>query len=333
MVYIEKSAVKGSIFKYIENNQITYEIIEENVVEELNDLEDAIVIRKSSKEIHSCPSTKYYRCCNYQVLDIMEGCPYNCSYCILKTILNHKNIIVNDTVDTLREELIKLDKMSKQRIGSGELSDSLALDNIVGLTTIISPIVNSLKNSVFEYKTKSVNIDNLLKLNPKNIIVSWSVNPNLIIKREELLTPLIEERLNAAKICAEYGYRLAFHFDPLILCENFEKEYKVVVEKIVEKVDEKVVSYISIGILRFMPQLEDIIRNNYLESNILANEFVETIDGKLRYLKPVRYYMVNYLYNLIRKYWKNAFIYLCMEDVSIWENVLGYDPGNRQSFE
>ncbi|MDY6822154.1 MAG: DNA photolyase, partial [Deferribacterota bacterium] len=124
-----------------------------------------------------------------------------------------------------------------------------------------------------------------------------------------------------------------FHFDPLILCENFEKEYKVVVEKIVEKLDEKVVSYISIGTLRFMPQLEDIIRNNYLESGILANEFVKTIDGKLRYLKPVRYYMVNYLYNLIRKYWKNAFIYLCMEDVSIWENVLGYDPGNRKSFE
>lgn len=335
MIYINSNCRNGYLQSRIElaGFDFTFVDSERDVTENACDNKNIYITKILSKNIHKCPGTKYYRCCNYYVFDLIEGCPFNCSYCILQSLVKHPFIKVYDNLDDLSNNLKILNRKGRYRIGTGELSDSLAMDDLLGISDFIVPEINKLDNILFEFKTKSKCISNLLKLNPKNIIVSWSLNPHDIVEREEHNTATLTERLTAARICSEYGYKIALHFDPLIYCEDFEIKYKSIIKKVVEVLDETNVIYISLSTLRFLPEIVDMIRINFINTGILASSFVQSLDGKLRYFKPLRSYMLNFIYKSLREYWKKVFIYFCMEDRVLWNKIIGFDPGNRISFE
>ena len=333
MIYINVNAKNGYFHKQIENSGYDAVFVDDDSDIREHNNKSIYITKVEKKEIHKCPGTKYYRCCNYHVFDLVYGCPFKCSYCILQALLKDRFINVHDNLDDLSNDLKILNQKGRYRVSTGELSDSLALDNILRITDYIIPKVNELDNILFEFKTKSDCIENLLHLNPKNIIVSWSLNPEDIIEREELETSPLSIRLKSAKICAEYGYKLALHFDPLIFCENFEKKYKALIEKVIEVIDESNVLYISLSTLRFLPELVDMIRLNYINNDLLSMHFIRALDGKLRYIKPLRSYMLHFIYTTLREYWKDVFIYFCMEDRVLWKKIIGIDPGNRCNFE
>jgi len=90
--------------------------------------------------------------------------------------LNHNYIKVYDDLEGIKQSILFLPK-EKVRLGTGELSDSLALDHILKLSDFIIPVINSLEHIQFEFKTKSTNINNLLNHNPKNIVISFKPEP------------------------------------------------------------------------------------------------------------------------------------------------------------
>jgi len=332
MIYVEKDSLNSLPVKILEKKGINFEIIDD--ASNVEDSKKNIVITsKLNKFVHPCPATKNYRCCNYQVVDAIEGCPFDCKYCILQVYLNHEYIKIYSKTDLIRREIIELNKRGRYRLGTGELSDSLALDNIFEFSKFYADIVNNLENIQFEFKTKSKNIQNLLNLNPKNIVVSWSLNPEFIVEKEELYAAKVKDRIEAAKICSEYGYKVSFHFDPLIFYENFENGYTSVLNELFEKIDEKNVEFISISTFRFIPELYDIVRERFSETMLFENRFIKAGDGKLRYFKALRFYMLRFVVDKIRSYWKNVFIYFCMEQDDIWKKLFKFDPGEREVFE
>jgi spore photoproduct lyase len=219
------------------------------------------------------------------------------------------------------------------RLGTGELTDSLALEHIFNFSGYIADIINKSENILFEFKTKSANVGNLLNCNPKNLMVSWSMNPQSIMESEEHGTARIQDRLSAAKECAAHGFGIGFHFDPLIWSENFEKDYAEVIKKMCESVPETSVKYISVSTFRFMPELLDIVRGKFESSLLLQSAYVKSIDGKMRYFKPQRVHMLEFFVREVRRYWKDAFIYFCMEHESVWKRIFGFDPGEREQLE
>jgi spore photoproduct lyase len=283
--------------------------------------------------VHRCPATKIYRCCNYYVADVAEGCPFDCTYCILQAYLNHNCIRVFSDFKGVRDSILSLPKNQFHRLGTGELSDSLAIDHIINFSGYIAETVNNAENLLFEFKTKSANIKNLLNINPKNMMVSWSLNPQSVISKEEHGAAKLENRLKAASLCASYGYKVGFHFDPLIYFDGFENEYAQVIKEMAESVPESSVEYISVSTFRFMPELLDIIRTKFDRSMLLRSEYVKTLDGKMRYFKPVRVHMLDFFVTELRKYWKDVFVYFCMEHESVWNKIMKYDPGEREDFE
>jgi spore photoproduct lyase len=336
MIYINENCRNGYFYKILSSKGISFKLIdsERDIEKEIKEENKDIYICKDSYlKLHKCPGTKHYRCCNYFVFDLVEGCPFDCTYCVLQALVKHPYIRVNDNIDQLISSVNRLHKKGYYRIGTGELSDSLALDYLLNITSLIIPKLNKLDNILFEFKTKSNCINNLLNLNPKNIIVSWSLNPVEIITKEEHKTASLDERLTAAKKCSEAGYKIALHFDPLIYCNDFEKKYKVLIKKVIDELDETNVLYISLSTLRFLPEIVDMIRMKFVNNNLLSSSFIHSLDGKLRYFKPLRKYMLNFVYNTFREYWKKVFIYFCMEDRILWENIIGFDPGKRSKFE
>ncbi|MCM8824072.1 MAG: hypothetical protein NC822_05315, partial [Candidatus Omnitrophica bacterium] len=189
------------------------------------------------------------------------------------------------------------------------------------ITNYSSQLINFLRDKpvLFELKTKSTKIDNLLKNEPSpNIIVSWSINPQEIIDKEELMTSSLEDRLTSAKIVQEKGYSLSFHFDPIIYSENWEKIYKETIETLFKKLTPPF-RWISLGTLRGSRELKNIVEQRFPHSKIFYGELFLGEDKKLRYPKFLRKEIYQKMISWIRRYDTRTPVYLCMEDEEIWQ--------------
>lgn len=263
-------------------------------------------------------------CCNYYTIDLSSGCPCNCTYCILHHYLANNPmpiIYVNiEEILSLVKEQISMQPERHFRIGTGELSDSLGFDHITGYSKIIVNFFAEQKNAAFEFKTKTSNIENLLGLKHNGkTVVSWSMNPQKIIDSEELGSASLAERLNAAVKCVSAGYRVGFHFDPMINYEGWEDGYKNVVEAIFEKVPASAIAWISLGALRFPPQLRVIAEKQFPHTKIFCGELVPA-NGKVRYFRPVREEMYKKMRGWISSHTSHVKPYLCMETPAVYQH-------------
>ena len=79
-----------------------------------------------------------------------------------------------------------------------------------------------------------------------------------------------------------------------------------------------------------MPALKSKIRKRHRNSRILDGEFVPGLDGKMRYFKPVRIEMYAYMAEMLRSWYGDLGLYLCMESHDIWQKSLGWSPKNTE---
>ncbi|MCK4533143.1 hypothetical protein KAU39_05100, partial [bacterium] len=282
------------------------------------------LIRQNYDILKPCPCTKKVVSCGYYIFNLGFGCPYDCTYCYLQHYTNFPGILMPVNIEEILSKLKPLlhqTKIIKRRIGTGEFTDSLALDDITEYSKYIIPFFNQTEY-ILEFKTKSTNIANILKFKPTpHIVISWSINPQKIIDSEEHFTPSLEERLKSAKNLTEAGFRVGFHFDPVIYYDTWEKDYQNVIEKMYYYA-EKNIAWISIGSLRFHRTLKPIIENRFTNSKILDGELlVHPKDKKMRYPDFMRKEIYVKMLTWIKKYDKNAVVYLCMEYPNIWKEL------------
>lgn len=289
------------------------------------------LLKHKGRFFRPCPGTKNYLCCGYQIFHFGEGCPLDCSYCILQVYFNRPGLkIWANLVEEGFKELERILEKSKieqkvLRIGTGEFADSLALEELTGVSEKLINFWEE-KNplAVLELKTKvflSESFFAKFKPNPK-IIFAWSVNTEKIIKEEEKFTASLSARLKSAKFAVEKGFSCAFHFDPVILYEDAEKEYPQVLEKILNTFPLKKIAWISLGTLRYPKELKEIAEKRFPNTKIYSQEFIEGLDGKRRYFIEVRKKLYHSFKKLIKEVQKEVVFYFCMESQRIWEEIL-----------
>lgn len=270
-------------------------------------------------------------CCNYYVVNLIKNCVYDCTYCFLQDFLENNPLLtafvnVEDLITELEEEF-RAHPDRSFRVGTGELTDSLALDHLIPHTDLLIPFFNRQSNAVLELKTKSDQIENLLNQpDPTNVIISWSINPQEIVDREEKGTPSVAKRLEAARLCQEKGYGVGFHFDPVILFPGWEQAYEELIDTLFQKVSPEGIEWISLGSFRYRPNLKRIIRERHADSLVLTGEHTAGADGKFRYLRPLRNHAYDSLRQMMKQRAENVDVYLCMETKEIWEGVTGKTP-------
>lgn len=281
-----------------------------------------------------CPGTKEYICCGYKILHVGTNCPLDCSYCILQAYFNQPSLRIFVNLERELADIGRLiDGNPKKiyRIGTGEFTDSLALDPIADWSGTLPHFFAARKNAVLELKTKTDNIKGVLDSPQRDrIIISWSLNSPYITSREENGAPSLEKRLQAAKKCQGEGYIIGFHFDPLIYYPNWKEGYKKTIEMMDRYIDPRGIIWISLGCLRYMPNLKYIIRRRHPGTHILNGEFIRALDGKMRYFKPIRMEMYSFIKENIEKWSANTGNYLCMESDEIWRKSLGWSPGDSE---
>jgi len=239
-----------------------------------------------------CPGTRDYICCGYQTLQVTVNCPFDCTYCILQGYVNLPVTTVFVNVEDLLAELERKFAATPGRIwrlGTGEFGDSLALDHLMGLNEQLIPFFGRYPRAILEIKTKDHAVAPLLPLGPNSqVIFAWSLNPPALIRKHELGTAALEARLQAARQAQAAGFRLAFHFDPIIFFPGWEEAYRRTVAWLGAAVSPEAVAWISLGALRFLPPLRRIIFRRFPHSRYAAAEMVLAPDGKLRYFKSLR---------------------------------------------
>lgn len=282
--------------------------------------------------VAKCPGTSGHICCGYRVIDLMSGCPMDCSYCILQGYLNNPVITVFTNLSDLIDELEKAsiqDSSTFFRVGPGELSDSLALDHLTRFADELVVWFADHRNTILELKTKSDRVDHLLDLrHGGQTVVSWSLNPQPIIDAEEHGAPSLIERLHGAGKCQKVGYPIGLHFDPMIFETSWERAYQDMVTQIFQFVDPKRVIWISMGGLRFPPVLRPIIQDRFDGSRILLGELFPGKDRKLRYLETIRVQMFRKMVSWLHEIDPGLFVYLCMETHQVWKATFGWSPQN-----
>lgn len=306
------------------------EVVERMPEARRRDPEVLEVVSFKGQFLKSCPGTRHYLCCGYQILNFGVQCTLGCTYCILQAYLNQPNLRIfgniHETLDGVDAEL-RSHPERLYRIGTGEFTDSMLLDPWTGLSRRLVPFFARQGNAVLELKTKTDFIENLQDLDHNgHTIVAWSLNSGFVRAREESRTAGLGARLEAARRCASWGYKLAFHFDPMIEHEDWKAGYARTVDRLFEAVDPSLVVWISLGAFRFMPDLKSAVQANHPASRILYGEFIRGLDQKSRYFRDIRVEMYSFMVERIRRVDPDLRVYLCMESGDVWREAFGFSP-------
>ncbi|MFO7891486.1 MAG: radical SAM protein [bacterium] len=319
--------------RILKNSTAPYEIVNSNDIDRcsINQGKKTILITSHKGDlIKQCPGTgDPYICCRYFVINQLIQCPMDCTYCILQNYLSSAYLIIYVDIDLIfKEAEIFLKKQPHRlfRMGSGELTDSLALDYLSEITTDFMKFFSRKKNTIIEFKTKTDTIENILELPINNAVVSWSLNPQELVSKYEAGSASLKERLAAARKCQDTGFMLGFHFDPILYVRGWEKLYKEVINQVFSSVDSSRIAWISMGSLRYPPDLKKIMKNRFPGHQIIYEEMISGLDGKMRYPRPLRIEMYKTIYHYLKSKDTDLFVYFCMESADVWERVMGKSP-------
>ncbi|MCE9624387.1 MAG: hypothetical protein K8R69_02870, partial [Deltaproteobacteria bacterium] len=224
------------------------------------------------------------------VFNPISNCHLECTYCILQSYLqNNPMLTVFANTEHFLEQIRGLAKSHPGetfRLGTGELSDSLALDDLTGFSEVWVPFFAGQENLFLELKTKSDRIANLLKLEPRGrTVLSWSLAPEAIVRREELKCASLADRLESARQAQAAGYPIGLHLDPMICHEGWREAYDGLLAAIAAQLDPARIAWVSVGSLRFDKPLKDIAGERFPQTEIFTEDFVAAPDGKMRYFK------------------------------------------------
>ncbi len=281
-----------------------------------------------------CPvASEKTRCCNLQTLDAVKNCGFACSYCSIQSFYTEGKIVFQkDFVEKLQKLKISGDKI--YHIGTGQSSDSLMWGNKYGLLDALFEFADKYPNVILELKTKSDNISYLEDHRiPENVLVTWSLNTDTVIKAEEHLTASLQRRLAAARTTADRGALVGFHFHPMVHYKSWEKEYGDIFSAIQSRFSPDETALISIGTLTFIKPVIKVLRKQKIRSKILQMP-MEDASGKLSYPLDIKRKMFTTLYDSFSQEWKEkVFFYMCMEEKSLWPDVFGYRYNTNEEFE
>ncbi|HUO05498.1 MAG TPA: hypothetical protein VMU16_09905 [Candidatus Binataceae bacterium] len=291
-----------------------------------------VVCRRKSPFLMACPAgSAKFACCGYLVLALASNCPMDCSYCFLQEYLadNPAFQVYANYTDAFGE-LDKLAAGSPERsfrVGTGELADSLAFDSMTAMSRDLVEFFSARENLTLELKTKTSEIENLLNADPRGrVMVSWTLSPDAVFRACEHRTAPPASRIAAARAVLDAGYRIAFHFDPLIAYEGAERDYLELIDRLTDSIPPEKTSFVSMGTLRMTPGLRAAARRRFPGDPMLCGEEVLGRDGRLRAFAPLRIRLYRALAERFKRAGAEIPAYLCMEPASIHERVFGDTP-------
>jgi spore photoproduct lyase len=257
-------------------------------------------------------------CGAFHAISYYIGCPYRCSYCYLQGTFRGK---VNPVVYTNRDRLLlELDQWLAQpgnmRLNAGELMDSLALDGVVPIVDDLVPRFAAQNRHKLLLVTKSANIDNLLKYDPRGqVIVALSINAPEVAAHFEQGAPHPLRRVEAAARVKDAGYDLTLRLDPMIPVDGWRDAYS----RFLDEASQIVTPHQwTLGSLRYFTSLPVWAKKVGRDPSVFrfAGEWTPG-DRRRRIPLPLRAAMYSTAMDVIRQHHGDVPIRLCKETLAL----------------
>jgi len=273
-----------------------------------------ILAKKDGKKLHEIPKNFGIGGDKNYYFSHMLNCIYDCEYCFLqgKHMSAHYLLFINyeDFFLEIKKKL-KINNSQKNYFFSGYVCDSLALDGITGFVDYFLPIFKKNKNAVLEIRTKSIQINKILKYKSfNNCVIAFSFTPENISKLVEHKVPSVKKRIDAMKKLVEKGWKIGLRFDPIVPACNFGKIYEELFKKIANSIPEKNIHSISFGMMRFPKKMfKKIIKEN--NDTKINNLSFENRNGIYTYSKVNEKKFENIIIGKLNKHLKNVPVFNC----------------------
>jgi len=304
-IYIEKEIINHPFTKEILSKFPKAVIIEiEHYKDKFNSYSQNFRSQKNSQKLILAKKTKPFlyeaseliqkQDINFLYTTTMLNCIYDCHYCFLQGMYPSSNIVLFVNIeDFFKATKEKLKEVNNLFLSISYDTDVLAVENIFG---IAKKWVEFAKNKPLkiEIRTKAINIKNL-ELN-ENVILSFSLSPEIIIDRYELKTPNLDKRIKAINKVISQGYSPSIAIDPIIKIPNYKKIYKEFIEYIFNKIDYRKLDSVIIGSFRMNSTQFKNIKKSGLMSDILYNDYLVE-NGVVSYKDDEN--LVEYVKNLL----------------------------------
>ena len=195
-----------------------------------------IGIRKTHKYVEN------HKVSDYLVPYTSSGCTAMCLYCYLVCNYNkcaYLRLFVNR--EQMLDRIIKKGKDSCPLVFEIGSNSDLVLENTITDNLMYTiPRFAEEGTGKLTFPTKFDMVDPLLPLEHRGkIIFRMSVNPQSIIKRIELGTAGLSERIEAVNKMCEAGYPCGLLIAPVILTEGWKELYTGLLEELQETLTEK----------------------------------------------------------------------------------------------
>jgi len=243
------------------------------------------------------------------------NCIYECEYCYLQGYFHSPDIVLFINHDEIINEMQKIMDQNQERVWfhAGEFSDSLALSHITDEFADYYAFLDKNPNALIELRTKSVNTK-ALKGARENLYITYSLSPQQKIKEIDLKTPSLKHRLSAINKLYQEGYKIGIHLDPIIYNDDFKENYQEFLDELNTAIPIKEIQYISIGVVRYTPNVWNEVKKNYPNSIMHKEELVKTEGNLIRYNKPMRMWILNTVEEMLYSYEiAKEKVYKCME--------------------
>ena len=325
-IYYEKKILDYQLGKELLEK---YESVPRFVIENHNNIEEMrkknnkefpymkrnliIGIRKTHKFV---PNNKIS---NYLVPYTSSGCTAMCLYCYLVCNYNkcsYLRLFVNR--EEMLQKIIKVANESEEELvfEIGSNSDLILENRITG--NLKWTIENfKVDKGYLTFPTKFYMVDDILDLNQKQkdkIIIRMSVNPKEIIKKIEIGTSPLENRVKAINKLVNSGYKVGILIAPVIFLDDWKNLYEELIIYLKENLSEKVKKQLFFEVI-FMTY-------SYIHRKINEDAFPNSIDlynkelmtgrgkGRYTYRQDMRKEGEQYIGELLNKYFsKNKIIY------------------------
>ena len=207
--------------------------------------------------------------CNYY-FSYMYNCIFDCKYCFLQGLYSSANYVIFVNYEDFYNEIKKISDYNKQKnitLFSGYDCDSLAFESVSNFMSYLIKKISKHKNIELEIRTKSTYTKSFSKNIINNIIIAYTFTPEKFSNKYESGVPSINKRLTVLKKLSNLGWKLGIRFDPVVVYDGWQNDYKKLFSQVFNNVDIKNIHSISFGKLRFPESIyKKIIKENASES-------------------------------------------------------------------
>jgi spore photoproduct lyase len=284
------------------------------------------------------------RCFNFlKIMPYTGVCPYNCAYCWFKdpVLIPRVNVAFFDLLPAVLEELRQARRTPTVFTFTHYKTDCFTMEHLTGFCRTAAEFFEKCDGFALQFLTKSDLVDGLLtEPVPAKCVVTFSINAPYVVRNVDLGTPLLADRLAAARRLKARGIPVMLRVDPMMWFDGWRDEYDSMVNQVLAAFEP---DHVTLGTPRFQDEgeLATVVRQT---ASKRARTFLSDqarlmgvnkpgtpdADGAFKsyfanmsvsYSDSVRAELYSFVYERFREMRPDLSIGLCEEPGSMWARV------------